>query len=103
MIGSGNLNSEFFQNLKIQAVNSLLVNLNDMIVTSFFLYANKDVYRINGKEYYEKENYAKYHSNVYSTVWPVVYTLGSLIEIYIVYERIKILRRSDKNKRYWVS
>ena len=96
------MHGEFFQNLKIQAVNSLFVNLNDLIMTSFFLSLNTNLYRIDGKEYYEQERFVQYHSFAYSSFWSVLHTFGCLMEIYIVTERIKILHKSTKYKKYSV-
>ena len=53
-----------------------------------------EVYRIGRIEHYKINRFLMFYTYVYCSIWSVLYTIGSMIDIYIVYGRIKFLKPS---------
>jgi hypothetical protein len=84
------MNQRFLVCLKFYSINSLMVNLNDMITCLFYFIKIENIYRFNGLDFYENSSFVFYYTNFYLTIWSIVYTFGGFMDIYIIYGRIQI-------------
>lgn len=98
-------NKKFFQISRLVIFNSIIVNLNDAIVFIYLYVIKESVILVQSKFYYENFKYVFYLVNIFYPVWSTVYSFGSLLDSYLVYERIQLLRidlRFLKNTPVWI-
>ena len=89
-LATKNMDTRFFQYLKIFSTDSLLINLNDFIFYLLFFVVNSNVFVSGPNLLYPNKYYIYYYSYVYVAVWCHVYTFGGLISIFFVYERLQL-------------
>ena len=98
----------FLKLLHLYSLNSLFVLLNDFIMALIYLISNPLVYLYNGRERYT-DNYGLefWGTLVYINLRQIFFFFGSILEIYIVYERLGIYDSKWKffknisNKMLW--
>ena len=63
-------------------------------INAVYYFMEVEVYRIGRIEHYKNNRFLMFYTYVYCSIWSVLYTIGSMIDIYIVYGRIKFLKPS---------
>ncbi len=77
-----NMNSAFFRYLKLYSLNSLLVNLNDMVVLILFFSQVQTLYIKDGLDYYDTVDFVYYYTNIYIVIWALIYSFGGFLGNY---------------------
>ena len=95
-----NMNAKFLKMLKYFTINSLFVNLFDLILTIIYFIVNDFFYTLiylNGEKTqqvyptFEGISYFKlYYIVSYQSVWTIFWFFGASFDIFIVYERIQL-------------
>ncbi len=85
------MNSRFITSLKIYSINSLLISLSDFINSLFFLICNRIIWVYNDTLYFTMPEHIFYYTYIYIPIWTILYTIGSSLDIFIVYGRIQVL------------
>lgn len=85
---------KFFLFLYYYTINSLMINLNDLINYSIYLLTNaqSEIYRKieNNSLYLKTQVFIIYFSYFYQNIWAIIYTFGTFMDTFIVYERIQL-------------
>jgi hypothetical protein len=70
------MDSRFLKSLKIYSLNSLLVNLHDLIVLILFFNLNTQLWSFNSTDFYADTKFTFYYAYIYLPIWSVFYTFG---------------------------
>ena len=96
---------KFFQIVTIMTFNSLIVNLNDSVVFIYGLMIRDQIYIAHSTIFYPDHSYVNFMTYIFYPIWNISYSFGSLLDTYLVYERIQLLRaelKFIKNTPVWI-
>lgn len=88
ILSSKNFKEKFNKYLNIYSLNSLILNLNDLIFYSLYFVPNDDF-----KYLY---SFAFFYSHIYLVIWSISYSFAGVLDIFIIYERIQQFNPSIK-------
>ena len=80
----------FFKLLQIYTFNCTLVNLNDTVICILNLTLTEIFYYYGSSLFVLNQTYVIYYTYIFKTIWSLTFTVSSLLDLLIVYERILI-------------
>ena len=90
-IFSKNMNTKFLCLLKHYTLNSLMINLNSIIVSVLY-FTQENIYISNNGKFYQSYHWIFYLTYFHLSIYFVLYTFDGILDIFIVYERILLMK-----------
>ena len=94
-IFSKNMNTKFLNLLKHYTINSLMINLNSLILSILF-FTQQNIYISNNGRFYQSYHWVFYFTYFYTSIFIVLYTFDGILDIFMVYERILLMKPKFK-------
>ena len=92
---SKNMNTKFLNLLKYYSLNCLLFNLNSLICEILY-FTQRNIYTTNDGKFFQSYHWIFYITHPYLLISTVLYTFDGVLDIFIVYERIVLMRPKTK-------
>lgn len=85
------INKKFFNYIRLYILNSLIINLNDLVVLIYLFFWQKTVFIYKLSYLHASEKFVYYYAYIYLPLWGLTYTCSGLINICIVIQRIQLI------------
>ena len=93
---SSGMDTKFLKSLKVYSLNSFIYSCVDLTTITLYFCLNDSVYRFKYLDFYTSYSFVFFYAYIHNILWTLCYTFSGLMDIYIVYGKIQVLKPSYK-------